>query len=70
METLAIVIDNPGQLDLRKVALREPAPGDVIVETHYSGVSTGTERLFWNGEMPFSPEWVILLFQVMKLLGW
>ena len=33
METLAIVIDNPGQLDLRKVALREPAPGDVIVET-------------------------------------
>ena len=55
METLAIVIDNPGQLDLRKVALREPAPGDVIVETHYSGVSTGTERLFWNGEMPFFP---------------
>ena len=55
METLAIVIDNPGQLDLRKVALREPGPNDVIVETHYSGVSTGTERLFWNGEMPFFP---------------
>ena len=55
METLAIVIDKPGQLDLRKVALREPGPGDVIVETHYSGVSTGTERLFWNGEMPFFP---------------
>ena len=55
METLAIVIDNPGQLDLRKVALREPEPGDVIVETHFSGVSTGTERLFWNGDMPFFP---------------
>ncbi len=55
METLAIVIDNPGQLDLRKVALREPTPGDVIVETHFSGVSTGTERLFWNGDMPFFP---------------
>ena len=55
METLAIVIDNPGQLDLRKVALREPGPGDVIVETHFSGVSTGTERLFWNGDMPFFP---------------
>ena len=55
METLAIVIDNPGQLDLRKVALREPGPNDVIIETHYSGVSTGTERLFWNGEMPFFP---------------
>ena len=55
METLAIVIDNPGQLDLRKVALREPGQNEVIVETHYSGVSTGTERLFWNGEMPFFP---------------
>ena len=55
METLAIVIDNPGQLDLRKVALREPTLGDVIVETHFSGVSTGTERLFWNGDMPFFP---------------
>ena len=40
METLAIVIDNPGHLDLRKVALREPGPGEVIVETHFSGVST------------------------------
>ena len=55
MDTLAIVIDNPGQLDLRKVALREPGQGDVIVETHFSGVSSGTERLFWSGEMPFFP---------------
>ena len=42
METLAIVIDNPGELDLRKVALREPEPGEVIIETQFSGVSTGT----------------------------
>ena len=55
METLAIVIDNPGELDLRKVALREPEPGEVIIETQFSGVSTGTERLFWNGDMPFFP---------------
>ena len=55
MDTLAIVIDNPGQLDLRKVALKEPGQGDVIVETHFSGVSSGTERLFWSGEMPFFP---------------
>ena len=55
METLGIVIDNPGILDLRKVALREPTPGEDIVETHFSGVSTGTERLFWNGDMPFFP---------------
>ena len=55
METLAIVIDNPGELDLRKVALREPKPGEVLIETQFSGVSTGTERLFWNGDMPFFP---------------
>ena len=55
METLAIVIDNPGELDLRKVALKEPEPGEVIIETQFSGVSTGTERLFWNGDMPFFP---------------
>ena len=42
METLAIVIDNPGLLDLRKVALREPNIGEVIIETQFSGVSTGT----------------------------
>ena len=55
IETEAVIIKDPGKLYLGNVVLREPEPGEVVVETHFSGVSTGTERLFWNGEMPAFP---------------
>ena len=55
IETEAVIIKDPGKLYLGNVALREPSTGEVVVETHFSGVSTGTERLFWNGEMPTFP---------------
>ena len=55
IETEAVIIKDPGKLYLGNVVLREPGPGEVLVETHFSGVSTGTERLFWNGEMPAFP---------------
>ena len=55
IETEAVIIKDPGKLYLGNVALREPLAGEVVVETHFSGVSTGTERLFWNGEMPTFP---------------
>ena len=55
IETEAVIIKDPGKLYLGNVALREPSAGEVVVETHFSGVSTGTERLFWNGEMPKFP---------------
>ena len=55
IETEAVIIKDPGKLYLGNVALREPTAGEVVVETHFSGVSTGTERLFWNGEMPTFP---------------
>ncbi len=37
------------------MTLTDPGPGDVIVEISHSGISTGTERLFWSGEMPAFP---------------
>ena len=55
IETEAVIIKDPGKLYLGNVALREPSAGEVVVETNFSGVSTGTERLFWNGEMPTFP---------------
>ena len=55
IETEAVIIKDPGKLYLGNVALREPAAGEIVVETHFSGMSTGTERLFWNGEMPTFP---------------
>jgi len=55
METEAVIIKDPGKLYLGEVALKELGAGEVVVATQFSGVSTGTERLFWNGEMPTFP---------------
>ena len=45
----------PGELVLRRVRLSEPGPADLVVETEWSGISTGTERLLWTGRMPPFP---------------
>jgi 2-desacetyl-2-hydroxyethyl bacteriochlorophyllide A dehydrogenase len=44
----------PGQGEIRPVTLAEPADGDVIVRTLYSGVSRGTETLVFRGGVPAS----------------
>ena len=53
--SLAIVLEQPERLTLRSLPLDEPAAGDVVVETEFSGISTGTERLFYTGRMPSFP---------------
>ena len=40
---------------MRKTALTAMESGDVRVEIHYSGISTGTEKLLWTGQMPAFP---------------
>lgn len=55
MDTSAIIFDAPGSLEIRKTALTYMAHGDVLVEIHYSGISTGTEKLLWTGQMPSFP---------------
>jgi 3-hydroxyethyl bacteriochlorophyllide a dehydrogenase len=55
LESLAVVIDAPGQLAFRRLALADPSPADVLVEIDWSGISTGTERLLWEGRMPDFP---------------
>jgi threonine dehydrogenase-like Zn-dependent dehydrogenase len=42
----------PGQGEIRRVALPEPAYGDVVVRTLRSGVSRGTETLVFRGGVP------------------
>lgn len=37
------------------VALREPTAADLVVDIQYSGISTGTEKLLFLGEMPDFP---------------
>jgi bacteriochlorophyllide a dehydrogenase len=51
----AVVLEAPRTLDWRRLALSEPAAEDVVVQTLFSGISTGTERLFYTGEMPNFP---------------
>ncbi|GAC1537293.1 MAG: zinc-binding dehydrogenase [Candidatus Velthaea sp.] len=53
--TNAVVFAEAGKLDFRDVTLREPAPDEVIVRTHYSSISAGTERLLFDGRLPPIP---------------
>ena len=55
MNTLAVVIEQPERLSLAPLRLPALQDGDVVVEVEYSGISTGTERLIWNGSMPMFP---------------
>ncbi len=55
MQTDAIILSAPRQLSLGRVGLKAPGPGDLVVRVAHSGISTGTERLFWSGEMPPFP---------------
>ncbi len=55
METLAVVIEEPERLSLRRLELKAPGPDDMVVEIAWSGISTGTERLLWSGRMPPFP---------------
>lgn len=51
----AVVFEQPGTMTLREVSLVEPEPGDCVVDVEWSGISTGTERLLWQGRMPHFP---------------
>ena len=55
MNTTAIVLEQPEHLMLSCLDLTPPADDDVVVDIEYSGISTGTEKLLWNGRMPTFP---------------
>jgi 3-hydroxyethyl bacteriochlorophyllide a dehydrogenase len=55
LETQAVILNAPGQLALDVVGLTDPGPADLVVEIAHSGISTGTEKLFWTGQMPPFP---------------
>ncbi|MGI3902613.1 MAG: chlorophyll synthesis pathway protein BchC [Janthinobacterium lividum] len=55
MQTQAMLLDRPGSLSIGSVDLIPPTGGDVVVDIDLSGISTGTERLLWAGEMPPFP---------------
>ncbi|MEM8694684.1 MAG: chlorophyll synthesis pathway protein BchC [Pseudomonadota bacterium] len=55
MDALAVILEEPKKLSLRSLALEPVGPADVLVDIHWSGVSTGTEKLLWTGDMPAFP---------------
>jgi 3-hydroxyethyl bacteriochlorophyllide a dehydrogenase len=55
MQTRAVVIESPEHLAVSQLDLDAPGPEDVVVEVDWSGISTGTERLLWSGDMPAFP---------------
>ncbi|NQW94967.1 MAG: chlorophyll synthesis pathway protein BchC [Polaromonas sp.] len=55
MQSTAIVFKNPKHLELQGLDLRLPGAGELEVDIEFSGISTGTERLLWDGTMPAFP---------------
>ena len=55
MDALAVILEAPERLSLRELALTAPGPSDLLIEIHWSGVSSGTEKLLWTGRMPPFP---------------
>jgi len=54
MSARAFWIEAPETGALRDAPLAVPGPGEVLVETHFSGISRGTEALVWRGRVPES----------------
>ena len=55
MQTHAVLLNGPRDLSVECLDLTDPSAGDLVVEIAHSGISTGTEKLFWSGQMPPFP---------------
>jgi 3-hydroxyethyl bacteriochlorophyllide a dehydrogenase len=55
MNARAVVFEEAGRAALRAVELRPCAADEIVVETSFSSISSGTERLLFNGKLPPIP---------------
>jgi bacteriochlorophyllide a dehydrogenase len=55
VRTTAVILQGPKVLGLDSLGLTPPGADDLVVDIAYSGISTGTEKLFWSGTMPPFP---------------
>ncbi|MBC7521280.1 MAG: chlorophyll synthesis pathway protein BchC [Sandarakinorhabdus sp.] len=55
MQSLAVVVEAPGQVALRRLGMTPPDATDLVVAVDFSGISMGTEKLLFNGSMPEFP---------------
>ena len=52
MNRTALIFEKPRAVSLKTEAVPEPGPDEVLVQTCFSAVSSGTERLFYRGRVP------------------
>jgi 3-hydroxyethyl bacteriochlorophyllide a dehydrogenase len=55
LHSTAVLLESPRELRLKRLLLDEPTDSDVVIQIEWSGISTGTEKLLWNGTMPDFP---------------
>jgi len=55
MEALCVLFEGERRVVMQRLGLTEPGDDDVVVDVAWSGISTGTERLLWDGRMPVFP---------------
>ena len=51
----AVILNGPRDLGLDRLSVTTPGADDLVVEVTHSGISTGTEKLLWTGDMPPFP---------------
>ena len=55
VQTTAVVLNGPRDIRLDTLTVAAPQAKDLVVQIKHSGISTGTEKLFWSGQMPPFP---------------
>ncbi|WP_293573250.1 chlorophyll synthesis pathway protein BchC [Phaeobacter sp.] len=55
MQTTAVILNGPKDMQLAELQTRDPDDHDLVVDVRYSGISSGTEKLLWSGDMPPFP---------------
>ena len=55
MDAIAVVLEKPRQLALQHLPLADADSGCLLVDIEWSAISTGTERLLYEGRMPPFP---------------
>jgi 2-desacetyl-2-hydroxyethyl bacteriochlorophyllide A dehydrogenase len=52
MKRTSVIFKNPHEIDLLQDVLPSPRSGEVLIKTHLSAISSGTEMLVYRGEFP------------------
>ena len=52
MNRISVIFKNPREIELLQDALPSPRSGEVLIKTHLSAISPGTEMLVYRGQFP------------------